>query len=122
MDFINFYQRFFKRLSNIVVLLIFILRTTPRPITTTVRRFNKAYNGEVNSGDKAICEKSEKIKRVKTKIIKNLKNYFSSKVPANFIWLRIMFTKALILYHFNLEYHIWIETNTFSFAIGKLLS
>ena len=33
-----------------------------------------------------------------------------------------VFTKALILYHINLEYHIHIETNIFGYAIGGILN
>ena len=35
---------------------------------------------------------------------------------------RLGFTKALILQHFDLECHIWIETNASNYAIGGVLS
>lgn len=31
------------------------------------------------------------------------------------------FTEALILGYFDLEHHIWIETNTSGYAIGRVL-
>ena len=36
--------------------------------------------------------------------------------------LRQAFTKALIFRYFDLEYHIWIETDASSYAIGGVLS
>ena len=30
--------------------------------------------------------------------------------------------KALILYHFDLEHHIWVETNALSYAIGGVFN
>ena len=36
--------------------------------------------------------------------------------------LRHAFIKALILQHFDLEYHIWVETDKSGHAIGRVLS
>ena len=36
--------------------------------------------------------------------------------------LRLMFTKALIFWYFNPEYHIWIKTDVLGNAIGGVLS
>ena len=36
--------------------------------------------------------------------------------------LRLVFTKALILWHYDLEYYIEIETYVSSYAIGGVLS
>lgn len=44
------------------------------------------------------------------------------RVRLTFTKLREAFIKALILHHFDLEYHIWIETNTLSYAICRILS
>ena len=38
----------------------------------------------------------------------------------NRLWL--VFTKALILWHFDPECHVWIETNVWGYAIGGVLS
>ncbi len=39
-----------------------------------------------------------------------------------FIHLQKAFTKALILRHFDPEYHIQIETDALGYAIGEILS
>ena len=36
--------------------------------------------------------------------------------------LRLAFTEASILWHFDLEYHIWIEIDALGYAIGAVLS
>ena len=36
--------------------------------------------------------------------------------------LRLAFTKALILRHFDPECHIWIEIDALGYAIGRVLS
>ena len=36
--------------------------------------------------------------------------------------LRQMFTKALILWHFDLECHIWIEIDALGYAIEGMLN
>ena len=43
-----------------------------------------------------------------------------AKITFNRLWLA--FTKLLILWHFNLKYHIWIETDALSYVIGGVLS
>lgn len=37
-----------------------------------------------------------------------------------FLQLKKAFTKALIFLHFDLEHHIWIETNVSEYAIGRI--
>ena len=39
-----------------------------------------------------------------------------------FTKLRQTFIKALILHHFDLECHIWVETNILGYAIGGIFS
>ena len=39
-----------------------------------------------------------------------------------FNYLRLAFTEAPILQHFNLKYHIWIETDALGYAIGYMLN
>ena len=46
-------------------------------------------------------------------------------IPSNkeaFNQLKQVFTKALILQHFDPEYYIWIETNASSHAISRVVS
>ena len=45
---------------------------------------------------------------------------FEAKIA--FIYLRQIFTKAIIFYHFDLEYHIGIETNISDYAIDGILN
>ena len=48
--------------------------------------------------------------------------FFTPGVRKIFNHLRQAFTESLILRHFDLEWHIRIETNTSSYAIGGVLS
>ena len=61
----------------------------------------------------------------------NLPNFDAKKKGLNFLildtrmtfnCLRVIFTKAWIFWHFDSEYHIWIETNASSNKIGGVLS
>ena len=66
---------------------------------------------------------------------KNLVKFFLAKFKASgsgsgfltlgarqvFTELRQTFIEVPIFYHFDLDYHIWIETNTSSFTIGRIL-
>lgn len=48
-------------------------------------------------------------------------SFLSSKARLAFTQLRKIFIKISILYYFNLEYHIQIETNISSYTIYKVL-
>ena len=76
--------------------------------------------GSIGVGD---CE-NEIVKRSPL-IFKNLnraKDYLTPKAWLAFTQFKKAFTKALIFRQFDLEYHIQIETNVSSYAIGKVLS
>ena len=49
-------------------------------------------------------------------------NFLTPKARATFNRLQLAFTKAPILWHFEPKCHIWIETDTFGYAIGGVLS
>ena len=49
-------------------------------------------------------------------------SFLTSETKPVFSWLRQAITKAPILHHFDLERHIWIETNASGYAIGSILS
>ena len=49
-------------------------------------------------------------------------SFLIPKARAAFNHLWLAFIKAPILWHFNLEYHIWIKTDTLGYAIGGVLS
>ena len=64
-------------------------------------------------------------KTVKRSLFKNLNratDYLTLKARLAFIKLRKAFTKAPIFQHFDLECHIWIETDASGYAIGGVLS
>ena len=71
--------------------------------------------------------KSEK-KSLKSEILSNFNgkdngpSFLTRKPMAAFNRLRLAFTKAPILQHFNQKCHIWIETNILSYAISGMLS
>ena len=48
--------------------------------------------------------------------------FLTSNARTTFNRLWLAFTEASILWHFNPEYHIWIETNTSGYAIDEVLS
>lgn len=48
-------------------------------------------------------------------------DFLTSKAEKTFIHQRKTFIKTLILYHFEPESHIWIETEALGFAIGEIL-
>ena len=77
--------------------------------------------------------KSRNLAKSKKKLSKsrNLTNFDATKAGLKFLTsnakttfnrLWLAFIKALILHHFNLEYYIWIEIDTSSYAIGRVLS
>ena len=49
-------------------------------------------------------------------------NFLTSNAKKAFSSLQLAFIKALILQHFDLENHIWIENHPSSYAIGGVLS
>lgn len=48
--------------------------------------------------------------------------FITPKARLAFIKLRQAFVEVLILYYFDLDYHIWTKTNIFSYAIGGVFS
>ena len=54
--------------------------------------------------------------------IKAGSGFFTPKARLVFTQLRQKFVEASIFYHFDLECHIWIEFDTFGYAIGRILS
>ena len=52
------------------------------------------------------------------KNIKTGPGFLIPRAKLTFTMLRQVFVETLILYHFDLEYNIWIEINTSGYAIG----
>ena len=74
--------------------------------------------------------KSKKLKNNKSRNLTYVSIFKATREPTfltldakeAFNYLRQTFIKALILWHFDPECHIWIETNPSSYAIGGVLS
>ena len=77
--------------------------------------------------------KSQKSAKSRKKLLKsgNLPNFDTKKKGLNFLTLNIkmafnylwlVFTKALILWYFDLKCHIQIAINALSYAVGGMLS
>ena len=69
------------------------------------------------------CEdKTVKRSPLTSKNLNRPTSYLTPDAKRTFTQLRQAFTKAPILQHFDLECHIWIETNASSYAIRGVLS
>ena len=92
----------------------------------------RAGNNEVvrDSGsraDETVVDLSKNEKSRKLTCVPNIKatrepNFLTSNAKKAFNHLRLVFIKALILRHFDLESHIRIETNASGYAIDGVLS
>ncbi len=144
LGFANFYRRFIRNFSRIAVPLTSMLQTTDNKALSTQAIENEknqdapnaakgADGGNISGSIKNLSTagklaKSKKPKLTKRKRSNLIKAHFSgtdfltSKAKKVFIYLRKAFTKALILRHFDLEYHIRIETDVSRYAIGSVLS
>ena len=67
------------------------------------------------------CEDGTVKKLLRSKNLNKATGYLTSNARQTFIKLKQVFTKALILQHFDSEYHIWIETDASSYAISRIL-
>ena len=88
---------------------------------------NNAVVGDGGKADDKNLLKSKKSKNAKSKIQMRLGAmgkpiFLTSNAREAFNQLRQVFTKALILQHFDPECHIRTETDTSSYAIGEVLS
>ena len=145
LGFANFYWRFIQGFSRIVALLISMLKTAA-PLEKSISE--KVGDGEggngVNGGGVEIAKKSGKLKGQKTsksqkssKSEKNLSksgnlsnfgttesgpSFLTSEARSAFNRLRLAFTEASILQHFDPECHIRIETDASCYVIGGMLS
>ena len=82
-----------------------------------------AENAEVKSVGGGNCENGT-VERssLTSKNSNGITGYTTPKARLAFSQLRKAFTKALILQHFDPEYHIRIETDALGYAIDKVLS
>ena len=98
-----------------------MLRTSPTQSAKNLSLLvDVAKNVEVGV-DGGNCE-DETVKKSPHSKNLNRAGYLTTKARLAFIQLRKLFTKALILQHFDLECHIWIKTNASGYTIGGVLS
>ena len=149
MGFANFYQQFIKHFSKIAAPLTCMLRSTaaspegPRETTGKVRKeatgkTREKTGSEVEGGGIKIGgvklvkgKKSKNPAKAKTlKFVKamspgaapNARPFLTPEARLAFTRLRQAFTEAPILHQFDPERHIFIETDAFSYAIGRVLN
>ena len=149
MGFANFYQRFIKGFSKIAAPLTSTLRTTaasPEGPQETTGKVKKEATGKTREETGSEVEGGEikigAVKLVKGKKSKNLAKaktlrFVMATSPGTapkarllltpearlaFTQLKQALTEAPILEQFDLERHIFIETDAFSYAIGGVLS
>ena len=83
----------------------------------------KVHGGKIR--DNVVGKKVQKSSKSKnlSKFKKTIgSDFFTPGAKLKFPELRQIFVKIPILYHFDLECHIWIKTDVLSYAIGKVLS
>ena len=97
-----------------------MLRTTQSAENLSSSMAGIAEVGSVGGGD---CE-DETVEKspLTSKNSVGATGYLTPGAKRAFTQLRQAFTKALILQHFDLECHIWIETDLSSYVIGRVLS
>ena len=66
--------------------------------------------------------KDKTVERSLSKNLNGATGYLTLNARQAFTQLKQVFTKASILRHFDLEYHIQIETDVSSYAINRVLS
>ena len=140
LELANFYRQFIQEFSQIGVPLTLILKTSKstkskiRPGKGGVEIDNskagrkekkldrsELYGSEVDSGevgDNEVVKKGQNLSKSK----KTESGFFTSGVRKAFTKLRQAFIKASILYHFDPERHIWVETDVSGYAIGRIFN
>ena len=81
----------------------------------------------IGSGKADDRNSSKKLKNIKSGIQTRIGTMgepiiLTPSAKEDFNQLKQTFTKAPIFWYLDLEYHIWIETNALSYAIGRILS
>ena len=79
-----------------------------------------AEDAEIGSGGDDCEDKT--VKRLPSKNFHRATGYLTPDARQAFTQLKQVFTKALIVQHFNLEYYIQIEIDVLGYTIGGILS
>ena len=100
-----------------------MLRTTSttNSLKNPLLSINMAGNDEVSVGGGGDSE-DEKIGKSPSKNLNGAMSYLTPNARRVFIQLRQAFTKAPILWHYDLEYYIRIEINVSGYVINRVLS
>ena len=141
LGFTNFYRQFIQGFSRIAVPLTSMLKTAePSKGGDGVGGHRKAGRGgskingskiddvEVDGGEVEVDKGGKKVRNSsKSKNLSKSKktvgsDFFTPRAKLAFTQLRQAFLKAPILYHFDPERHIQIETDVSSYAIGGVFS
>ena len=121
LGFANFYWRFIQSFGKIagpppsMLQTIGSLKNLPLSIDMSKRNEFDI----VGSGDDY---KDETVERLPSKNLNGAIDYLTSKTMLTFTKLRKVFTKALVLQHFDPEWHIHIKTDVSGYAISRVLS
>ena len=141
LGFANFYQQFILGFRWIAAPLISILKTSESTESKTWAGEGKVEVGGNRAGrggskldkskldggeidddkvDNEFGKKGQKTSKSKSTI--GSSNFLIPRAKLAFTKLRQAFFKAPILYHFDPEHHIRIETDVSGYAIGEVLS
>ena len=104
-----------------------MLKTTRSSEELALKTFRANNNEVVNSGGGDKANETVKNSSKKSTCMPNIRaigdpNFLTSDAKKNFNYLRLLFIKALILWHFDPESHIRIEIDASGYAIDRVLS
>ena len=145
--FANFYRRFIQRFIWIATPLTLMLKTSgnteskTRPdkggvgVSSSKAGYGRSKLDESEFNDNEVDGGEIKGNKIRKKVQKRFKSknlskskktvrsdFFIPGAKLAFTKLRQIFLKALILYHFDPNRHIWIEIDVSGYAIGRVLS
>ena len=121
--FANFYWCFIQSFNKIAGLLTLMIKKSfaTRLLKNLLLLIDVAEVDEVDVGSGCDCE-NKIVGRSSSKNSNRAISYLTSDTRQAFTQLRQAFTKAPIFQYFDLEYHIWIESDMPDYAIGGVLS